>query len=60
MNVVFGEDQQRVRLGQAADNMATTRKLALQLKNRVDDKESIKNRRKRAGWDDNYLRLIVN
>ena len=60
LDVIFNEDRQRVRLGQGADNMATTRKLALQVLNRVEDKESIKNRRKRAGWDDNYLRLIVN
>lgn len=59
LDVVFGEDRQRVRMGQAADNFATIRKLALQVLNRVDDKESIKNRRKRAGWDDNYMLNIV-
>jgi hypothetical protein len=29
--------------------------MALQLLHRMDDKESLKSRRKLAGWDDNYL-----
>lgn len=59
LDVVFLEDKQRVRVGNAAQNMATTRKLALQLLNRMNDKESLKSRRKMAGWDDHYLMEIV-
>ncbi|WP_293684365.1 ISAs1 family transposase, partial [Spirosoma sp. 48-14] len=46
LDMVFHEDQQRVRVGNGAENFATVRKLALQLLHRVDDKESMKSRRK--------------
>jgi predicted transposase YbfD/YdcC len=55
LDVIFQEDSSRTRKGNAPQNMATARKMALQLLTRVDDKESMKNRRKIAGWDDNYL-----
>jgi predicted transposase YbfD/YdcC len=55
LDVVFREDLARTRTGNAPQNLATTRKLALQMLNQLSDKESIKNRRKIAGWDDNYL-----
>lgn len=58
LDVSFSEDRQRVRQGNAADNFATIRKLSLQLLNQVQDKESIKNRRKMAGWSDQYLANI--
>lgn len=47
------------RAGNAAENMAIARKLALQLLNRVPDKKSMKNRRKMAGWDEHYLLNIL-
>ncbi|MEO0332034.1 MAG: ISAs1 family transposase [Bacteroidota bacterium] len=59
LDVVFQEDRSRTRKGNGAENMATARKLALQLLNRVQDKESIKNRRKIAGWDDEYLLYLL-
>jgi predicted transposase YbfD/YdcC len=59
LDVVFKEDLARSRTGNAAENLSTTRKLALQLLNQVTDKESMKNRRKMAGWDDNYLLNIL-
>lgn len=55
LDVVFREDMSRTRKGNAPQNMATARKMALQLLAKVDDKESMKNRRKIAGWDENYL-----
>lgn len=55
LDMVFHEDQQRIRVGNGAENFATVRKMALQLLHRMDDKESLKSRRKLAGWDDNYL-----
>ena len=58
LDVSFQEDRQRVREGNAADNFATIRKLSLQALNQVQDKESIKNRRKMAGWSDQYLANI--
>lgn len=55
LDVVFGEDQSRTRKGNAPDNMATLRKIALQLLNQQTDKQSIKSRRKLAAWNDTYL-----
>jgi predicted transposase YbfD/YdcC len=57
--VVFNEDTQRTKSGNAPQNLTTLRKFALQLINQMDDKESIKNRRKMAGWNDNYLLKIL-
>lgn len=59
LDMVFHEDQQRVREGNGAENFATLRKLALQALQRVEDKESIKSRRKLAGWDNNYLLKVL-
>lgn len=59
LDVVFREDTCRTKTGNAAENMATARKLALQLISQVKDKESMKNRRKIAGWDDGYLLNIL-
>lgn len=59
LDVVFQEDQQRVRCQQGPLNMATARKMALQALGRMDDPHSIKNRRKIAGWDDAYLEAVL-
>jgi len=59
LDVVFREDLQRTKTGNAPDNLNTVRKLALQSLRRIDDKESIKNRRKMAGWDNDYLKTIL-
>jgi predicted transposase YbfD/YdcC len=55
LDVVFKEDQSRTRKGNAPENLAALRKIALQVLNQATDKESIKSRRKMAGWDNNYL-----
>ncbi len=49
LDVVFREDQARIKTGNAPENLAIARKLALQMLNQLFDKESIKNRRKTAG-----------
>ncbi|TXK44312.1 ISAs1 family transposase [Pontibacter qinzhouensis] len=59
LDVVFREDMSRTRQGNAPQNMATARKMALQLLGQVQDKQSMKNRRKMAGWDDEYLLEVV-
>lgn len=59
LDVTFDEDIQRTKTGNAAENFATMRKLALQILNKVQDKESIKNRRKMAGWSNDYLLKIL-
>ena len=60
LDVVFLEDRQRVRSGNAPDNMATIRKLAIQMLGHMEDKQSIKNRRKLAGGNEEYLFQILN
>jgi len=59
LDVVFREDRQRVRTQNGPLNMATARKMALQALGRMDDKQSRKNRRKIAGWDDDYLKAVL-
>lgn len=59
LDITFYEDQCRVRLGYAAENFSTVRKLALNaLKANTSKKASIRRKRKIAGWDNNYLREI--
>jgi predicted transposase YbfD/YdcC len=59
LDIVFREDMSRTRKGNAPENMATARKIALQLLAQVQDKNSMKNRRKIAGWDDEYLLEVL-
>jgi len=59
LDVVFGEDQARVRKGHGAKNMAVVRHFAINLVRAVADKKSIKRRRKVAGWNTEYLAEIL-
>jgi len=59
LDVVFGEDLNRTCQGNAPENLATLRKIALQLLNQNIDKQSIKSRRKLAAWNDDYLINIL-
>ena len=59
LDVVFREDRQRVRCQNGPLNMTTARKMALQALARMDDTHSMKNRRKIAGWDDDYLTAVL-
>tara|TARA_R110001606_G_scaffold399130_1_gene580962 strand:- start:18 stop:344 length:327 start_codon:yes stop_codon:yes gene_type:complete len=56
LDVSFGEDQCRARQGYAAENLATTRQITLNLlKQETSLKLGIKNKRKACDWDDEYL-----
>jgi len=56
MDVSFGEDQSRARTGYAAENLATLRRLALNLLKRDKTKKrGIRGKQKNAGWDHRYL-----
>ena len=59
LDVSFREDQSRTRKNNAPENMATLRKTVLQALKQMDDKQSIKSRRKIAGWNNNYLIQIL-
>jgi predicted transposase YbfD/YdcC len=60
LDMAFREDESRVRQGQAAENLAVLRRLALTLL-RADTttKAGIKARRLKAGWDDRYLLHVL-
>ena len=56
----FGEDGSMIRIGHAAENMSTLRRLALNLvKGEKSLKIEVAAKRKRAGWDLDYLRAIL-
>ncbi|MGC2777673.1 MAG: ISAs1 family transposase, partial [Bradyrhizobium sp.] len=59
LDVTFGEDQSRLRKGHGARNMAVVRHFAINLLRTVQDKVSIRLRRKRAGWEPAYLAVIL-
>jgi predicted transposase YbfD/YdcC len=60
LDVAFQEDQSRIRAGHAAQNMATVRRLALSLLEQDDSLSvGVKNKRLRAGWDQDYLRTVL-
>jgi len=58
-DVVFREDRQRTRLDDGPLNLVTARQLVLQALHQVQDANSTKNRRKMAGWNDEYLRAVL-
>jgi predicted transposase YbfD/YdcC len=59
LDVIFKEDQSRLRAGHGAKNMAVVRHFALNLVRQTIDKRSIKRRRKRAAYDPQYLLQIL-
>jgi predicted transposase YbfD/YdcC len=60
LDVTFGEDQCRVRLGHADANFSILRRAALGLlKNETTAKIGIKNKRLSAGWNDDYLEKVL-
>ncbi len=60
LDVVFGEDASRVRIGHGAENLSRLRRAALNMLQRETTRKiSIRAKRLRAGWDHNYLLLIL-
>lgn len=60
LDIVFREDESRIRKDAAAQNMALLRHIALNLlKRETTEKVGIQNKRLMAGWDHNYLRTIL-
>jgi len=59
LDVVFREDQARLRTGHGAKNMAVVRHFAINLVRAVADKKSLRLRRKVAGWDIRYMKIIL-
>jgi len=60
MDVCFREDQSRARVGYAAENLATLRRLALNLlKREKTKKRGIKGKQLNASWDHAYLLSLL-
>jgi predicted transposase YbfD/YdcC len=59
LDVVFGEDDSRVRAGHAGANWAMVRKVAVSLLRRASGKESLVTKRWKAGWDEDFLLVIL-
>jgi len=60
MDVCFREDQSRARTGYAAENLATLRRLALNLlKQERTKKRGIRGKQLNAGWDHAYLLRLL-
>ena len=60
LDVWFREDQSRARTGHAAENLATLRRLALNLlKREKTKKRGIKGKQLNAGWDHAYLLRLL-
>ena len=57
---LFNEDDSRIRKDNAPENLAIIRQIALNLlKQEKTAKNGVKNKRKRAGWDNNYLLKVL-
>jgi predicted transposase YbfD/YdcC len=60
LDVAFGEDASRKRAGNADQNYSILLKVALNLiKNKKSVKQSVKTKRLRAGWDNDYLLKVL-
>jgi len=60
LDVAFAEDKNRVRMGHGDENLSTLRRIALnKLKNETSVKKGVKCKRKKAGWDDEYLIKVL-
>ena len=60
LDVVYGEDDSRVRAGHAGANLGMIRRVAVSLARRAPGKGSGVTKRKKAGWDDDYLLKVLN
>jgi predicted transposase YbfD/YdcC len=59
MDMVFRDDECRIRTSNAPTNFATCRHIAYNLYRKAPGKDSIRLRRKTAGWDDEYLASLI-
>lgn len=59
MDMVFRDDECRVRTDHAAANFTTIKHMAFNLLRRPPDKQSLRARRKAASWDDDFLASLV-
>lgn len=61
LDVSFGEDDSRVRVGHAPENLALVRKITHNLlQHETTLKRGLKTKRLKAGWDESYLLKVLN
>ncbi len=61
LDVAFGEDASRKRMGNASQNFSILSKIALNLlKNETSERQGIKGKRLKAAYDQNYLIKVLN
>jgi predicted transposase YbfD/YdcC len=60
LDICFREDESRIRKDNAPENFAVLRHMAMNLLKKVaSPKKSIKTKRLKAGWDNNYLAKVL-
>jgi predicted transposase YbfD/YdcC len=59
LDVVFRDDLARLRTGHGPENMAVVKHMAMNLLRQAKPTTSLKNRRKRAGWNTAYLEALL-
>ena len=59
MDMVFRDDESRVRTEHAPANFTTIKHMALNLLRRPAGKLSLRGRRKAASWDDDFLASLL-
>ena len=59
LDVVFHDDLARLRTGHGPENMAVVKHMALNILRQAKPKTSLKNRRKLAGWNLDYLHHLI-
>jgi predicted transposase YbfD/YdcC len=59
LDMVFRDDECRVRTAHAPANFTTIKHMSLNLLRRAPGKNSLRGRRKAAGWDDEFLASLI-
>jgi predicted transposase YbfD/YdcC len=59
LDVTFHEDKSRIRKDHAPENIAILRHFAINLLKKDSEKRSIKSKRLKAGWNNEYLEKIL-
>ena len=59
MDMVFGDDECRIRKANGPANFSTIKTIAGNLMRQKKDKHSMRVKRKLAAWDDTYLEALI-